>query len=143
MNKAYSILMSGKPAGEGIGRRIDPFAYRRSPDEISAQWHRRLVGAEGSTADQIAANTEWLIQLMLRATTREALLAVDPVNTYEAIPIALVPTVDFAAVLAQARSEKPKLQRIANSELIWTEELLWTTQLAAFTLNIVQDNAAY
>jgi hypothetical protein len=142
LNRVYSVLMFGKPANEGLGRRIDYLAYAASPDEVSRQWHRRLVDASAG-ADAVSANAEWLIQLMLRSSTRDALLTVDPINSYEAVPLVLTPTLDFAAVLTQLRTERPSLRRLPNADLIWSDELLWMTQLASFTLNIVQDNAAY
>jgi len=142
-NRTYSILMHGKPANEGYGRRIDWEAYRASPDEISQQWLSRLVDYSGATADQRSANAEWLIQLMLRSSVRDAFLTFDPLNTYEKVPAtsAIDPTIDWAALLAELTTERPRLARILNTELIWTDELLWTTQLASFTFNVVQDNA--
>jgi len=140
LNRIYSILMHGLPADEGYGRRIDPYAYAASPDELSRTWLRRLVDYPAG-ANARSANAEWLLQLMLRSPIRDAVLIFDELNTYERIPLALTPTLDWADLLQQLRAETPKLQRITNVETIWGNELLWTTQLATFAFNIVQDNA--
>lgn len=84
LNVTWSVLMRGQPNGLPQCRRVTPGAYK-----ADIAWTRALnTLAPGYQTLSGLFRIEQLVQLVLKSSLRERLLAFDPVNTYEKAALA-------------------------------------------------------
>ena len=84
LNIAWSVLVRGQATGLAQCRRVTPTAYKADPAwsavlDTLVPDYRAVTGL---------FRVEQLVQLVLRSSLRERLLAYDPINTYEKALIA-------------------------------------------------------